>query len=208
MTTEQNKPENNVVDELISQWFDSEQAESFELIRKSLDTKQAHRIAELQLVHSLLLQLADKDEVAKERRIQKVMQQINTHTEIARKFYHIARPLIRYGIAAVIIISFAILFTQLPTNTASASIDKMIAAIDSAGDRTYSFIVIDSEKNNRRTQPPQNPEKAKGTGERARTRWGNSLSSRQRQVRPLPPDNFRQNAYNRQRRPNKMDDST
>ena len=161
MTTEPDNNENNVIDELTGRWFDSEpqdseSVESFEDIRKSFDTKQVRRAAELQLVHSLLLQLADRDEKAKERRIENVMQKVGTANNITEKIYTIARPLVRYGIAALLIISFAILFVKLPTNTAMAAIDQMIAAIDHAGDRTYSIIVEDNRIDNR---PPRRDER-------------------------------------------------
>ena len=121
MTSQPNNPEKGV-DELIGKWLDSESGnsdhdESSEDVNSSLTKEQIRRSAELQLVHSLLLQLADRDEVAKERRVQKVMQEIESNDDISGKFNRIIEPLVRYGVAAVIIISVAILFTQLSSNT-------------------------------------------------------------------------------------------
>jgi hypothetical protein len=172
MTTEPNNHENDVIDELTGKWFDSEADESvssksLDDMHGSFDPKQVRRAAQLQLVHSLLTQLADRDEVAKERRIQKLIKNIDTDNDLYEKFYRIAKPLFRYGIAAVLIISFVILFTQLPTNTTMASIDKMIAAIEQAGDRTYSIKVEDNEKDRRSPPPGQYPQRREGPGERA-----------------------------------------
>ncbi len=173
MTTEPNKPENNVVEELTGRWFDadpqeSESLESLEDICKSFNTKQVRRVDELQLVHSLLLQLADRDEEAKERRIENLMQQIDTTNQMTKKFYRITRPFVRYGIAAILIISFTILFTQLPPNTATAAIDQMIAAIDHAGDRTYSIRIEGNRRENHPPRPDEPPaEKRREPGERA-----------------------------------------
>jgi hypothetical protein len=174
MTAEQDKPENDVIDELMSRWLDaelqdSESAESFENIHKSFDAKQICRASELQLVHSLLLQLADRDEVAKEQRIQNVIHKIDTTNPILGKFYSIVRPLVRYGIAAVLIIVFALVSNKMLTNTAMASIDKIISAIDHAGDRTYS-ITIEGNRGDSRPPPPrddQYPEQRREPGERA-----------------------------------------
>jgi hypothetical protein len=156
MTTAPDNHENDSIDELTGRWFDSEphdawQAESTGDTGKSLDAKQIRRAADLQLVHSLLLQLADKNDAAKERRIKNLMQKIETGSQISEKFYRIAGPFVRYGIAALLIISFAILFMKLPTNTAMAAIDQMITAIDKAGDRTYSITLRENKKD---AQPP------------------------------------------------------
>ena len=177
MTAEQNDPENDVIDKLAGNWFDSEPGdsefiESADGICASFDTKQIRRVAELQLVHSLLLQLSDRDEVAKERQVQKLMEHIKTSPDgqetMPEKLHRFIRPLVRYGIAAVLIISIAILFMQLPTNTAIAAIDQMIAAIDHAGDRTYSIIVEDTRRDNRPPrQDERHAEKRREPGERA-----------------------------------------
>jgi hypothetical protein len=158
MTTEPDNHENDVIDELTGRWldYDIEDSGSVESLEKgrTFDTKQIRKASELQLVHSLLLHLADRDETAKEQRIQKIIQKIGT-SQLSETFYRIARPLIRYGIAALLIISFAILFVKLPTNTAMAAIDQMITAIDKAGDRTYSIKLLENREN---APPPHEPD--------------------------------------------------
>ncbi len=171
MTSEQNNFENDAADELTSKLLDSEGSdfeslESFEDVRKSIDAKQVQRISELQLVHSLLLQLADKDEAAKEHRIENLMQKIDSGNQTAQKFYRISRPLVRYAIAAVILIAALIIFMKSPSNTAIAAFNKMITAVDNAADRTYSIRVVEGKRDAR--QPPSlNPEIKKEPGERA-----------------------------------------
>ena len=122
----------------------------------------------MQLVHSSLLQLADRDQAAKERRIENIMQKIDNAHQMTGRFYRIAMPFVRYGIAAVLIISVVILFTQLQSNTAMAAIDRMIATIDHAGDRTYSIIVEDNKTDSHPLQQDErHPEKRIESGERA-----------------------------------------
>ncbi len=171
MTTEPDNHDIDSVDELTGRWFDSEpqdfrQAEYLEDTSKPLDEKQLHRATDLRLVHSLLLQLADKDEEAKERRINKLMQKIDSASPAAEKGYRIVRIFVRYGIAALLIVSFAILLMKLPDNTAAAAINQMIMAIDKAGDRTYSIRLLE----NRKKAPPPNEQDSKPrqtAGERA-----------------------------------------
>ena len=171
MTTEQNNFENDALDELTSNWLDSEEpdsksVESFEDTRKSIDAKQAQRISDMQLVHSLLLQLADKDEAAKEHRIQNLMQKIDSDNRAAQKFYRVSRPFVRYAVAAVILIAAAIIFMKSPSNTAMAAFNRMITAIDNAADRTYSIKVVEGKRDDRQP-PPRNLEIQKEPGERA-----------------------------------------
>jgi hypothetical protein len=170
MTTEPNNSERDVVDELTSQWFDPDPGESRAMassgnMRKSLNRAQVRRMADLQLVHSLLLHLADRDEVGKECQVRTVMERINTsageHPTISNRLHKFVRPLLRYGVAAMVVISCAILYWQLPTNSAAAAVDRMIAAIDSAADRTYSITVRDMRPDSAPGQPgPQTPERA------------------------------------------------
>jgi hypothetical protein len=169
MTTEPNKNEDYEI-ELAERLFDSESfdKESFEKINdltKSFDTKQIQRIAELQLVHSLLLQLADRDEAVKERRIKNLIHKIDNDNKIPYTFLSIIKPFARYGIAALLIISCAILFVKLSSNTAMASFEKITFALDHAGDRTYFFTIEDTGKDNKTfyNQPNQQTE----PGERA-----------------------------------------
>lgn len=163
MTTEPNNHEFDDIDELTGKWFDIEPEDSASSEHgKSFNKDQIRRAAQLQLVHSLLLQLADKDEVVKESRIQSLMQKIDSNNKISEKFYRLAIPLIRYGIAAGFIIAVIFLFTQIPTNTAMAAIDQMIVAIDHAGDRTYSIKVEDEQKG--RQPPPRPPQQRREKG--------------------------------------------
>jgi outer membrane lipoprotein-sorting protein len=171
MTTEPNNNENYIINELADRLFDSESFddESFGQIndlKKSFGTEQIQQIAGLQLVHSLLLQLADRDEAAKERRIQNLMHKIDNDNQILQKLFHITKPLVRYGIAALLIISFVILFMKMPANTAMASIEKMAVALDHAGDRTYSITVENSGKDNN-SSTEQLREQSEEPGERA-----------------------------------------
>jgi hypothetical protein len=167
MTTESDKPEQDRIDELTGRWLDSESIESTEDVCESFSQQQVRRVSQLQLVHALLTQLADRDETAKERRIQNLMQKIDADKGLTIKIYRIVKPLLRYGIAAAILIVFLILFTQIPTNTAMASIDKMIAAIDLAGSRTYLIMVEGDEKDRRFPPPNQPPRGPQEPGERA-----------------------------------------
>lgn len=171
MTTEPDNHENDSIDELAGRWFDSEpqdsaSVESSEDIRKSFDAKQIRRAADLRLVHSLLLQLADRDEEAKERQIKNLMQKVDIASPITEKFYRIAGPLVRYGIAALLIISVAVLLMKLPDNTAVAAINKMITAIDNAGDRTYSITLRENRKNKQQPRE-QDSQTRQPAGERA-----------------------------------------
>jgi hypothetical protein len=170
MTTEPDNHENDSIDELTGRWFDSEphdagQAESTGDTGNSFGAKQIRRAADLRLVHSLLLHLADRDQTAKERRVQKVIQRINASGRWSENLYRIARPIARYSIAALLMISLAILFMKMPVNSAMASIDKMIAAIDTAGDRTYSITVEGDKKDQPR--PLEQFRTAAEPGERA-----------------------------------------
>jgi hypothetical protein len=167
MTTEPNNHENDSIDELTGKWFDSEVYEVRGDIPSPCNPKQIRRAAELQLVHSMLMQLADRDELGKERRIQNLMVKISDGNNLYVRLYHFTKPLLRYGIAAVLIISIVLLFTQLPTNSAMASIDKMIAAIDSAGDRTYSIKVEHGGQDFRPPRPGQYQQRGRELGERA-----------------------------------------
>jgi hypothetical protein len=168
MTTESDKPQQDRIDELIGRRLDSESMESDEDVCESFSPQQVRRASELQLVHALLTQLADRDQAAKERRIQNLMQKIDSQDSLTIKLYRIVKPLLRYGIAAAVLIVFVILFTQIPTNTAMASMDKMIAAMDIAGDRTYSIKVEGNKKDHRPPLPPdQPPQPRQEAGERA-----------------------------------------
>jgi len=168
MTSEQNNFEKDAVEELTSKWFDSEEmvSKSVEETLKSINARQAQQISELQLVNSLLLQLADKNEAAREHRIENLMQKIDSGNQATHKYNRIIRPLVRYAVAAVIIIAAAIIFMKSPSNTAMAAFNKMITAIDNAADRTYAIRVVEGKRDDRQP-PPRNPEIKKEPGERA-----------------------------------------
>ncbi|MCF7958338.1 MAG: hypothetical protein K9M57_07820 [Phycisphaerae bacterium] len=181
MTAEPNKPENNDIDidELTSKWFDSgpdeyQIDEYSEIICEKMDSEKLRQTADLQLVNSMLIQLADKDQVAKERQIQNVLNNVkNSCTASSQfgnathsKFYCYTRPLIRYAVAAVLIVSITFIVTQMSTNTAMAAIDKMMAAINNAVDRTYS-IMVEGNRENRQQQSRRNSQGRREQGQRA-----------------------------------------
>ncbi len=193
MTTDPNEPRPDTVDELTGRWFDSEpdhieSAGAAEEVRANLDTEQARRAAGLQLVHSLLIQLSHRDKEERERQIRTLMDRITEETpghEVRPAIsHHVVRRFVRYGIAAAIIISISVVVTQTPSNTATAAMAQMIAAMDQAGDRTYS-ICVEGHRGDRRPPrddrvgpPPQPrdrpgrpdpppPERQRGPGERA-----------------------------------------
>jgi len=162
MTTKPNESDNNLVDRLSNQWIDvepddSEFGESAIDALESLDSKQLCRAADVQLVHAMLMGLAEKSKDARQSRINKLMQSIRVDKEkpASKKAASSQRPrryvgpVIRWGTAAMIIISLAVLLMSLPSNKAMATIDQMIAAIENAGDRTYSIIVRDQKTGRR-----------------------------------------------------------
>lgn len=69
-----------------------------------------------------------------------------TSPQVPRRY---VGPVIRWSTAALIIISVTVLLTSLPSNKAMATIDQMIAAVENAGDRTYSIIVRDQRTGQR-----------------------------------------------------------
>jgi len=156
MTTEPNESENNLVDQATNEWLDAEPGDSefnqSEIdISESLDSEQLRHAASLQLVHAMLMHLAENNEDDRQRRINKLMQSIRADKEKQsseketrpQKPHRFVGPVVRWGIAATIIISLTISLVSLPSNRAMATIDQMIAAIENAGDRTYSIIVRD-----------------------------------------------------------------
>ncbi len=190
MMIDPNEREPDAVDELTGRWFDSEPdpVESMgaaEEVRAKLDTEQVRRAASLQLVHALLTQLSDRDNEAKERQIRTLMDRIAAappgHAGGPAKSQHVFRRLLRYGIAAAIIISILIVVTQTPSNTATAAMAQMIAAMEQAGDRTYTIRVEGRPGERRPPRPdrfdpppdprdrpaPPPPERPRQRGERA-----------------------------------------
>ncbi len=162
MTTEPNESENNLADRLSNQWLDAEPSGSeFDEYAinasESLDSKQLCRAADVQLVHAMLIGLAENSKDARQRRINKLMQSIRADKEkpasekaaSPQRPRRYVSPVIRWGTAAMIIISLTILLTSLPSNKAMATIDQMIASIENAGDRTYSIIVRDQKTGRR-----------------------------------------------------------
>jgi outer membrane lipoprotein-sorting protein len=162
VTTEPHESENNLVDRLTNQWLDAEpgdfeSGESAIGMSESLDKEQLRHAASLQLVHAMLIHLAENNEDSKQRRINKLMQSVRADKEkqasekatSPQKPRRYVGPVVRWGIAAMIIISVTISLVSLPPNKAMATIDQMIAAIENAGDRTYSIIVRDQRTGRR-----------------------------------------------------------
>jgi hypothetical protein len=167
MTEQHDNHKDDVVLGLTSDWFDGqEQGRSTggasSDASMSLDSRQVRRMAELRLVHSLLLHLSDRNDMAKEQRIARVMESVAAPRSWSAKLYRTIRPFARYAIAAALLVACVVFYTQLPVNTASAAVDRMIAAFDNAGDRTYRFTVQGIGKDGR----PQ-PEPTREPGERA-----------------------------------------
>jgi len=162
MTTEPNESERSLVDRLTNQWLDAEPGDS-ELSRstihvsESLNNEQLRHAANFQLVHAMLIHLAENNEDAKQRRINNLMQSVRTDKEkqaseketSPQKPHRFVGPVVRWGIAATIIISLTISLVSLPSNKAMATIDQMITAIENAGDRTYAIIVRDQRTRER-----------------------------------------------------------
>jgi len=154
MTTEPNESENDPVDRLTNEWLDaeldgSELNESAKDAPESPDSIQLLHAADVQLVHAMLMGLAEDNKYARQSRVSKLMQSIRADEKKqakkkvlgAQKPRRYVGPLISWSTAAIIIISLAILLISLPSNKAMATIDQMISAIENAGDRTYSIIV-------------------------------------------------------------------
>jgi outer membrane lipoprotein-sorting protein len=162
MTTEPNESENSVADGLTNQWLDAEPGE-FELnesateVSEPLDNKQLCCAADVQLIHAMLMSIAENSKDARQSRVDKLMQSIKADrkkqtgekTTSPQRPRRYVGPVIQWSTAAMIIISLAVLLTSLPSNKAMATIDQMIAAIENAGDRTYSIIVRDQKTGRR-----------------------------------------------------------
>jgi outer membrane lipoprotein-sorting protein len=163
-------PKDSTADILAALVVDSEAdtAESDVVISKSMDEQLARRYADLLLLDSLMLQISSHDQTTTERRIERVLQGIKDEVEIReeqprsthRTSQSMLSILVRYGIAAVVIISVALLLMQMPSCEAMAAMDKIITAIDQAGDRTYHIIVKDSK--NDRVVPRNRPSDIQG----------------------------------------------
>ena len=141
---------------------------------ESLNREQLCRAADVQLVHAMLKSLTENNKDAREFRINKLIQSIETDKErvaqekatgLIKTFRHIS-PAIRWGMAAMIIISLIF----LPSNKAMATMDQMIAAIEKAGDRTYSIIVRD-QKTGRRERAGRYPVERRNRRERYRIKY-------------------------------------
>ena len=154
MTTEPNESGTDPVDHLSNQWIDAEFEdsafnESATEASEPLDKKQLRRAADVQLVHAMLMCIAENSKDARQSRINKLMQSIRADRQkqtaekviIPLKKHRYVGPAIKWGTAAMIIIGITILLTSLPPNKAMATIDQMISAIEKAGDRTYSVVV-------------------------------------------------------------------
>jgi outer membrane lipoprotein-sorting protein len=125
-------------DELVSELLDGEPgARPLRDAMEALDGQQLRRAADLQLVHSLLVQMGRDNEVARERRVRRALDSI-----AGPQLRRFIQPALRYGIAAMLAIAAVVFFVRMPaTTSAMAAVDQMIAAIDRAGDRTYSITV-------------------------------------------------------------------
>jgi len=179
MTTEPNESETTPVDRRINQWLDaepgdSEFGESTPKPSEPLDAKELCHAADVQLVHAMLMGIAEDKKDARQSRVNKLMQSIRadgfkqagekpSSPQVPRRY---VGPVIRWSTAALIIISVTVLLTSLPSNKAMATIDQMIAAVENAGDRTYSIVVRDQK-----------------TGQRERQSGGFNVERRNRQER-------------------------
>ncbi len=143
MTPEDSDSNPDVVSELTGQWFDTETNSPTEAVVGSLDAQQRRQVADLQLVHSLLTQLSDQDQDAKEQQVQQLMECIaresSEQTAGQTKVTRFIRPLVRYGIAALIFLGLTVFLKQTSTVTATEAMAQIIAALDLAVDRTYAI---------------------------------------------------------------------
>jgi outer membrane lipoprotein-sorting protein len=162
MTAEPNESGTDPVDRLSNKWIDAEFEdsafnESATKASEPLDKKQLRRAADVQLVHALLMGIAENSKDVRQSRVNELMQSIRADRQkqtaekvtIPLKAHRYVGPAIKLGTAAMIIVSLAVLLMSLPSNKAMATIDQMIAAIENAGDRTYSIIVRDQKTGKR-----------------------------------------------------------
>ena len=165
MTTKPNESGIDPVDHLSNEWIDAEFEdsafnESATETSEPLDKKQLRRAADVQLVHAMLMGIAENSKDSRQSRINKLMQSIRADRQkqttekvtTPLKRHRYVGPAIRWGTAAMIIVSLAVLLISLPSNKAMATIDQMIAAIENAGDRTYRIIVRDQKAGRRERQ--------------------------------------------------------
>lgn len=149
----------NDADELVGTWLDSEPAAAGSVIPARHGKSQVRRAADLQLVHSLLVHMAQRDESAAQARVQAVLHGIDAMGRPTARLARLTRSFAPYALAAMLALACIAFFMQMQTNTAAAAVDRMIAAFDRAGDRTYQLTLRDAGKGGR-------PEPA-GPGERA-----------------------------------------
>jgi len=175
MTSESNESQFDQIGQRANQWIDAEAndpeyTDAFEL----QDGQQLCFAADIQLVHAMLMGLAENNKHARPRRVNKLMHSIRADVEerargkatSSQKSRRYVGPAIKWGTAAMIIISLTIFLTSLPSNKAMATMDQMIAAIEKAGDRTYSIIVRD-QKTRRRERTGRPPIERRNRRERA-----------------------------------------
>jgi len=180
MTTESNESENRLVDQLSNQWLDAEpgDAEFYDPAvdaLESLNSGQLHRAADVQLLHAMLMSLAEKSDDGRQHRVHKLMQSIRADkgkvagekAKSPQKPRRYVGPAIRWGTAAMIIIGITIVLTSLPSNKAVATIEQMISAIEKAGDRTYSITVRDQRTGRRERAGGRSVIERRGRQERA-----------------------------------------
>ena len=179
MTPEPNESGIDPVDQLSNQWIDAESVDSefneAEASAQPLDNKQLCRAADVQLVHAMLMGIAEDSKDARQSRVNKLMQSIRADRQkqaseketTPLKTHRYVGPAIKWGTAAMIIVSLAVFLMSLPPNKAMATIDQMIAAIENAGDRTYSVIVRDQKTGRRESQSGRFANEGRNRQERA-----------------------------------------
>jgi len=165
------QPSQEIADRLVGEWLDSQPDQTDHDAAGSggetLSAAQRRRVADLQLVHSLLTHVYDPDEAGRERQIQKAMWRIRSEGGMlpepaaARRSRRLARRLISWSVAAaaaiLLVVSLVSLFSS---NPAVAALDRMIAAVEQAGDRTYSIRMWDQrpgirrDRRHRGAEPP------------------------------------------------------
>ncbi len=158
---EHNRPDRNA-DRLAREWIDDEPHPARDTEtpadHEPFTAERRRQAAGQGLVHSLLTGLYDRDQVGRERRIQDVMQRIRTEQQPDAPSINVTARrrsrVVRWGAAAaaaVVLAAMLIPFTQ--SDPALATLDKMIAAADGAGDRTYSIHLRDPGRRGRRRPP-------------------------------------------------------
>lgn len=188
MTVPEHPSSQETADRLVGEWLDSDPVPSGRGAAGNQgdapSAAQRRRVADLQLVHSLLVHAYDRDEAGRERKIQQVMRRVRaegglaTDRPAASPSRRAARRLVPWsvGVAAAILLAVSLL-PLLSPNPATAALDRMIAAVEQAGDRTYSIRMWDRKpragRHQRRPRGAPDPRKAKLDGARLYLRGRN-----------------------------------